>query len=201
MIKIAESQADWAYSFQDETWWSRFSHPDLHSWNENGHFTKLVEQVFTKHDPDPQALACFGLLVRWKNDKVQRKAKIWLRFVAGNPCSDLTIQYLRWTCAKAYQAGKRVLLMFWDHAPWHISKETMDWVHAHNRQVKHSGRGVRLLICLLPKKSPWLNSIEPMWIHAKRKIVEPDNKLSASEVVSRVCSVFANPVLPFLKKS
>jgi len=46
-----------------------------------------------------------------------------------------------------------------------------------------------------------LNSIEPMWIHAKRKIVEPDRKLSAKEVVSRVCSVFANPVLPFLRKS
>jgi hypothetical protein len=79
--------------------------------------------------------------------------------------------------------------------------QKMDWVHVHNRQVKHSGKGVRLLICLLPKKSPWLNSIEPMWIHAKRKIVEPENRLSASEVVSRVCSVFANPVLPFLKKS
>ncbi len=201
LINIAESQADWAYSFQDETWWSRFSHPDLHSWNENGHFTKLVEQVFTKQDPDPKALACFGSLVRWKNDKAQIKEKIWLRFVAGNPCSDLTIQYLRWTCSKAHQSGNRVLLMFWDHAPWHISKETMDWVHAHNRQVKHSGKGVRLLICLLPKKSPWLNSIEPMWIHAKRKIVEPDNKLSAAEVISRVCSVFANPVLPLLKKS
>ena len=200
-IKIAESQADWAYSFQDETWGSRFSHPDLQSWNENGHFTKLVEQIFTKNDPDPKALACFGLRVRWKNDKVQIQEKIWLRFVAGNPCSDLTIKYLRWTCSKAHQSGKRVLLMFWDHASWHISKETMDWVHAHNRQVKHSGKGVRLLICLLPKKSPWLNSIEPMWIHAKRKIVEPDNRLSASEVVSRVCSVFANPVLPFLTKS
>ncbi len=189
------------YAFQDETWWSRFSQPDLHSWNENGQFTKLVEQVFTKNDPDPKALACFGLLVRWQNDKVQSKEKIWLRFVAGNPCSDLTIQYLRWTCSKAHQSGKRVLLMFWDHAPWHISKETLDWVHAHNRQVKHSGKGVRLLVCLLPKKSPWLNSIEPLWIHAKRKIVEPDNRLSASEVISRVCSVFANPVLPFLKKS
>jgi hypothetical protein len=83
------------------------------------------------------------VLVRWKNDKVQVKEKIWLRFVAGNPCSDLTIQYLRWTCSKAHQSGKRVLLMFWDHAPWHISKETMDWVHAHNRQVKHSGKGFR----------------------------------------------------------
>jgi len=173
----------------------------LHSWVENGQFTKLVEQVYTKTDPDPKALACFGLLVRWQTDQAHSKEKIWLRFVAGNPCSHLTIQYLHWTCSKAHQLGKRVLVMFWDHAPWHISKETLDWVHAHNRQVKQSGKGVRLLICFLPKKSPWLNSIEPSWIHAKRKIVEPDRKLSANEVVSRVCSVFAHPVLPFLIKS
>ena len=201
MIKLAETQADWAYSFQDETWWSRFSHPDLHSWVENEQFTKLVEQVYMKNDPDPKALACFGLLVRWQNEKTQIKEKVWLRFVEGNPCSDLTIKYLRWVCSKVHQSRKRVLVMFWDHAPWHISKETMDWVHTYNCQVKQSGKGVRLLICFLPKKSPWLNSIEPMWIHAKRKIVEPDRKLSAKEVVSRVCSVFANPVLPFLRKS
>jgi len=160
-----------------------------------------VEQVYTKHDPDPKALACFGLLVRWQNAKTQIQEKVGLRFVEGNPCSELTIKYLQWICSKAHQSGKPALVMFWDHAPWHISKETLDWVHAHNRQVKQSGKGVRLLICLLPKKSPRLNSIEPMWIHAKRKIVEPDKKLSAKEVVSRVCSVFANPVLPFLQKS
>jgi len=175
LIQTAESQADWAYSFQDETWWSRFSQPDLHNWVEDKQFTKLVEQVYTKNDPDRKALACFGLLVRWQ------KEKVWLRFVEGNQCSDLTIKYLRWVCSKTLQSEKHVLVMFWDHTPWHISKETMDWVHMHNRQVKQSGKGVRLLICFLPKKSPWLNSIEPMWIHAKRKIVEPDRNLSAKK--------------------
>ena len=198
---MAESQPDWAYSFQDETWWSRFSQPNLHSWVESGQYTKLIQQTHTKDDPDPKALACYGLLVRWKNDKAHIKEKIGLRFVAGNPCAELTIKYLQWSCSKAHQSGKRVLVMFWDHAPWHVSKKVMDWVHEHNWQVKHSGKGVRLLICFLPKKCPWLNSIEPMWIHAQRKIIEPDRKLSAQEVVSRVCLVFANPVLAFLQKS
>ena len=198
---MAESQPDWAYSFQDETWWSRFSQPDLPSWVERGQYTKLIQQTHTKADPDPKALACYGLLVRWENDKTCIKEKIWLRFVAGNPCAKLTIKYLRWTCSKAHQSGKHVLVMFWDHASWHVSKDVMDWVHKHNRQVKRAGKGVRLLICFLPKKSPWLNSIEPIWIHAKRKIIEPDRKLSAQEVVSRVCLVFANPVLAFLQKS
>lgn len=198
---MAESHPDWAYCFQDETWWSRLSHPDLHSWVKLGNFTKLVEQTHSKADPEPKALACYGLLVRWKNDQAQRKQKIWLRFVKGNPCSELTIQYLQWTCSKAHRLSKRVLVIFWDHASWHISTQVLEWVHNHNRQVKQAGKGVRLLICFLPKKSPWLNAIEPMWIHAKRKIVEPERKLSAQEVVSRVCAVFANPVLPLLRKA
>ena len=198
---MAEAQPDWAYSFQDQTWWSRFSHPDLHSWEQAGQYPTLVEQVYSNNDSDPKALAGYGLLVRWKNDKVQAKQKIWLRFVKGNPGSELTIKYLQWTCSKARQLRKRVLVMFWDHAPWHVSQTVIDWVHKHNREVKRAGAGVRLLICFLPKKSPWLNSIEPMWIHAKRKIVEPDGKLSAKEVVSRVSAVFANPVLSCLRKS
>jgi hypothetical protein len=42
-----------------------------------------------------------------------------------------------------------------------------------------SGQGVRIISCLLPKQSPWLNPIEPKWVHGKRKIVEPDGVLGA----------------------
>ena len=40
-------------------------------------------------------------------------------------------------------------------------------------QVKQQGQGVRILVCYLPVKSPWLNPIEPKWVHSKRAIVEP----------------------------
>ena len=33
--------------------------------------------------------------------------------------------------------------------------------------------GVRILLCYLPTKSPWLNSIEPEWVHGKRQVLEP----------------------------
>ena len=38
----------------------------------------------------------------------------------------------------------------------------------------------------LPTYSPWLNPIEPKWVHGKRAIVEPDRKLTADEVRQRV---------------
>jgi hypothetical protein len=45
-----------------------------------------------------------------------------------------------------------------------------EWIAAHNRCVKASGRGLRIVPTLLPTKSPWLNAIEPQWIHGKRKV-------------------------------
>ena len=67
--------------------------------------------------------------------------------------------------------------------------------------IKKLRKGTGLLAVLLPKKSPWLNPIEPRWVHAKRKVVEPERKLSAKELSRRVCAVFDQPVLPWITNS
>ena len=41
---------------------------------------------------------------------------------------------------------------------------------------------MRIVACSLPIKSPWLNPIEPKWVHGKRAIVEPDRLLTAQEI-------------------
>ena len=119
----------------------------------------------------------------------------------GNPCGNLTIQYLEWLLEKTQLADKQVLVMVWDHATWHKSRAVRQWSREHNRAVKKNGQGIRLLPFLLPMKSPWLNPIEPMWIHAKRKVVEPDKKPTAAELVRRVSAVFMQPILPHLTLS
>jgi len=200
-MALAKQKPDWAFGYQDETWWSRLSHPDLHSWAEGDQFLRLIEQVHRKDDPDPKAIACYGLAVHWHEQKDVTHEEVWLRFVEGNPCSDLTIQYLAWLLEKTQLADKRVLVMVWDHATWHKSKAVRQWIREHNRTVKENRQGIRLLSFLLPKKSPWLNPIEPMWIHAKRKVVEPDKKLTAVELVRRVSAVFKQPILPYLSLS
>ena len=45
----------------------------------------------------------------------------------------------------------------------------------------------------VPTKSPWLNAIEPKWIHGKRKVTEPERLLGAYELADRVCGVFGSP--------
>jgi hypothetical protein len=50
--------------------------------------------------------------------------------------------------------------------------------------------GVRILRCQLPSKSPWLNPIEPKWVHTKRKVVEATRLLTSQELTERVYAAF-----------
>jgi hypothetical protein len=201
LIELVRNHPDWALGFEDETWWSRLEQPNMNSWAEADRPLRLMEKALTKDDPGPKALACYGLLVRWIGSPSAWDETIWLRFIEGNPNSLLTEHFLAWCCEKLQAVGKTVLVLIWDHASWHISRAMQHWIRDHNRQVKKSGQGVRILKCLLPKKSPWLNPIEPMWIHGKRRVVEPERVLSPQEIIGRVCDTFSNPVEAFLNVS
>jgi transposase len=190
---LAATHPTWALGFEDEVWWSRLAQPALHSWVEADQPPRLVEQTVAKDDPDPKALACYGLLVRPGAPADHRHEATWLRFVAGRPVSARTLEFLAWCCAKLAAAGKEALLLVWDNAPWHVSQAVRQWIRTHNRQVKATGRGVRIIACYLPIKSPWLNPIEPKWAHGKRRVVEPARLLTAAELRSRVCAAFDCP--------
>jgi hypothetical protein len=59
--------------------------------------------------------------------------------VDGRPVSGITTQFLSWCCEKLEALGKKVLLLIWDNASWHISCEVRCWLGKHNREVKKSG--------------------------------------------------------------
>ena len=198
LIRLASTRPDWALGFEDEVWWSRLAAPALHSWAEPDRPLRLVEQAVAKDDPDPKALACYGLLARWAQPGGGGQEETWLRFVDGRPVSALTTQYLAWCAAKLRAAGKRALLLVWDNAGWHVSHEVRGWIRAHNRRVKRIGRGVRIVSCYLPSKSPWLNPIEPKWAHGTRRVVEPARLLPAAELRRRVCEALGCPEEPHL---
>ncbi len=181
---------DWALGFADEVWWSRVARPHMASWAQADAPLRLVEQAVTRRDPDPKALACYGLLVRQWDAAGQRDERMLLRFVDGRPVSGITTQFLAWCCQRLAAQGKTALLLVWDNASWHISKEVRGWIREHNRAVKKAGSGVRIVPCFLPSKSPWLNPIEPKWMHGKRWIVEPARLLTAEEIAERVCACF-----------
>ena len=186
-MRLAATHPDWVLGFEDEVWWSRVSQPRLSAWTATDQPLRLVEQSVAKDDPDPKALACYGLLVRQAGGVPDR---MWLRFVDGRPVSAITTQFLDWCSARLAALGKTALLLVWDNASWHLSRGVRAWMRAHNQQVKQQGSGVRIIACYLPSKSPWLNPIEPKWTHGKRKVVAPERLLAAQELEARVCDCF-----------
>ena len=167
--------------YLDETWWSRLAQPALHTWVA-GEPLRLTERAAGKAGPDPKALACYGLL---RGDT----GALLLRFVEGRPVSQVTEDFLSWLCDRLGAEGKRALLLVWDNASWHNSRRVRAWIAAHNRRAKREG-GVRIVACYLPSKSPWLNAIEPKWMHGKKAIAEPERVLTAAEIRERICTYY-----------
>ena len=190
LIRLAMTHPDWALGFMDEVWWSRIMQPTMASWADDGAPLRLVEQRVPRDDPDPKALACYGLLVRQWDDSGARDERMLLRFVDGRPVSAVTTQFLAWCCARLAAQEKAALLLVWDNASWHVSKAVRRWIREHNRAVKRGEAAVRIVTCYLPIKSPWLNPIEAKWVHGKRRIVEPVRLLTADEIVERVGACF-----------
>jgi transposase len=184
----AQAHDDWILFEQDECWFSRFAQPQVHAWAEAGAELRLVQREPASGETQ-KALACFGA-VELENGQVH------LYFSDGQPNSEHTIHHLTSLLQVARKACKRVAVVVWDHASWHKSKRVRTWVREHNLRAKSNG-DVRLLTFLLPKKSPWLNSIEPRWVHAKRKVCEPDGEISPEEMQRRLCAHFeTEPFVP-----
>jgi transposase len=192
LTRLAAAHSGWVLGFADEVWWSRLAQPDLHAWADHKP-VRLREMTLPKEDADPKAVACYGIL---RADTQE----VLVRFVDGRPVSHVTTSFLSWSGGLLKADGKKALLLAWDNASWHVSKEVRSWVQPHNRQVKREG-GVRILVCQLPVKSPWLNRIEPTWVHAKRAVAEPDRLLSKAELIGRVCSYFTCKYVEHLKQA
>jgi hypothetical protein len=113
-MRLAAQHPDWGLGFADETWWSRVAQPALHSWSAAQPLRRIAQDV-PKRDPDPNALACYGL---WRT----ASPEVWLRVVAGRPVSPVTTALLAWVCARVAAERKRLLVLLWDKASWHISR-------------------------------------------------------------------------------
>jgi hypothetical protein len=177
-MRVARRHPEWVVGFADEVWWSRLAHPHLHAWTDSEPL-RLVQQVADTHDPAPKALACYGL---WRADT----NAMLIRFVDGRPVSHVTTQFLGWLAERMADDGKQALVVIWDNASWHTSREVRRWLKVHHQRVKRAG-GCRLLMGQLPSQSPWRNRIEPQGVPGKRAIAEPTRKRTREETRHRIC--------------
>jgi hypothetical protein len=175
LVEWARLNPDVLLWWQDECWFSRFAQPNAHAWGG----IQLLEREPPRKEVN-KALACYGA-VRADNGQMH------LAFAPGQPNSDYTLQFLPQLLDIGRSERKRCMIVIWDHASWHKSKTVRNWIRAHNRQAKQTG-DVRLLVWLLPKKSPWLNPIEPRWLHGKRAVLEPGTDTLTVDILrDRLC--------------
>ena len=146
--------------WEDECWFSRFAQPRLNAW---GGLT-LAERMLLPQTPD-KALSYYGV-------KRHDTGQVFLYPCWQRPNSDETVQFLHWIVIEAARAGIQVVLLIWDNASWHRGRKVKRWIRRYNQQAKQQAKP-RLLVCALPKRSPWLNPIEPHWLHAKKRVCEP----------------------------
>ena len=138
---------------------------------------RLVQRTPAPKEQE-KAIACFGAVRQDTQETV-------LFFAEGQPNSENTWLFIIALLALARVERKKVVVLLWDNASWHKSKRLRQWIRAYNLAAKKKGEP-RLLTYLLPRQSPWLNPIEPRWVHAKRAVCEPDGDLSSSELIRRL---------------
>ena len=110
LTRVAQSNPEWVLGYEDETWWSRFEQPGLHSWAEAGEPMRLLQKEASRDEADPKALSCYGLFLA-------EVGQTWLRFVNGHPVSAITTQFLlglpearsSWQEGPASRLGQRLL--------------------------------------------------------------------------------------------
>jgi len=178
--QAAENDA-WLLFDQDECWFSRFAQPNTFAWTEPGEPLRLIQRPPGRDEPE-KALACFGAVRQETQETV-------LYFAAGQPNSELMWLFIIALLALARTEMKKVVVLLWDNATWQQSKRLRQSIRAYNRAAKQSGEP-RLLTWLLPRQSPWVNPIEPRWIHAKRAVCEPDGELSSAALKRRLSTHF-----------
>jgi len=94
----------------------------------------------------------------------------FLRWAEGQPDSEETVLFLEALMAHYTAQGKRFLVVFWDRAPWHTSRRTRGWIRDYNHRAKAEGL-TRLIICLLPTRSPWLMPLEAIFGWIKHQLL------------------------------
>ena len=192
MIRLSRSNDAIVLGFLDEVWWSRFAQPKIRTWT-NDQPLRMMQREADRTDGTPQTIACYGLL-RKDTDRVK------VRFLEERPISQMTILFLEWIIGELEEEGKKALFLIWDNATWHKSEKVLGWIKEHNRAARKSG-GVRIIRCQLPTKSPWLNPIEPHWMHGKKAICEPNGELTKEMIEQRVCEYFNAEQMPRLSNN
>ncbi len=158
LLAMARTSPDGAAVWLDQSWFARWPY-GFRAWAHR----KSPLQVAQRWNEPVQTTALYAVL----DDETQES---FLRWSEGQPDSGETIRFLEALMAYWTQKGKRFIILFWDRAPWHTSQRTRDWIRASNQRAKRQGLS-RLILGVLPVRSPWLMPPESVFGWTKHQLL------------------------------
>ncbi len=158
LLRLARERPTWAAVWLDQSWFSRWPYR-FRAWASR-HASLRVPQRW--HE-SVETAALYAAL----NDETQETLLGWSE---GQPNTTNTLRFLEHLMDHYRAQGTEVVVLFWDHAAWHTSRTTRAWLKAYNQQAKQAGL-TRILVCYLPKRSPWLMPLEPVFGWTKHQVL------------------------------
>jgi len=158
LLAWARLASDGAAVWIDQSWFVRWPYR-FRAWAPKDHPPHVAQRWQEKVD----TTALYAAL----DDETQEP---FLNWAAGQPNSEETVLFLDALMAHYTAQGRRFLVLFWDRAPWHTSRRTRDWIRDYNRRAKAEGL-TRLIVCLLPTRSPWLMPLEAIFGWIKHQLL------------------------------
>ena len=163
--------------------------PALHAWTRRRRRCGWSSRRWPRTTPTPRRWPATGC---WCAQAPPAPEAVWLRFVDGRPVSAADHPVPGLVLRAAGGAGARRRCCWSGTTPPGTSARRCGAGCGPTTSASHREGGVRIVPCFLPTKSPWLNPIEPKWVHGKRRVVEPARLLTAGELETR--SVPPSPV-------
>ena len=181
LLRLARERPTWAAVWLDQSWFSRWPYR-FRAWTSR-HASLRVPQRW--HE-SVETAALYAAL----NDETQEALLSWSE---GQPNIANTLRFLEHLMAHYRTQGTKVVVLFWDHAAWHTSRATRAWLKAYNQNAKRVGL-TRILVCYLPKRSPWLMPLEPVFGWTKHQILGPRVFASLDELKQSVERAFQDRI-------
>jgi hypothetical protein len=156
-LAMVRASSDRAAVWLDQSWFVRWPY-QFRAWTPADVLLRVAQRWSEKVD----TTALYAAL----DDESQ---ETFLRWAEGQPNSEETVRFLEALMTHYTTQGKRFIVLFWDRAPWHRSKQTRAWIRAYNQRAKREGL-TRLIVCQLPTRSPWLMPLESIFGWVKHRV-------------------------------
>jgi hypothetical protein len=158
LLAMARSAPAGAAVWLDQSWFVRWPYR-FRAWTAKDDLPRVAK----RWNEEVDTTALYAAL----DDESQQP---FLRWATGQPNSAETVEFLKVLMDHWNKKGKRFIVLFWDKASWHTSKQTRGWIRDYNRRAKQEGL-TRLIVCQLPTRSPWLMPLESIFGWIKHQVL------------------------------